>query len=407
MIIEFGTFNYKLLLFLLYPIFYQLPIFITRKDTPPLYDSFMGSINYLSAGLIYLIVLHRSNIIKKSSNLKKFEGKPVAVNEVYIENQNFIKKRKIKEIIFIFFLSFIYPIPIFLESLAKKQIYSTLTSSIGILIYILYYVAFSYLILNSKIYKHQIISLAIIFFCLLLCSFIDIFQITKDSFNFNRFWISILYLLVALGLFSVYDTLIKKYFRIYSENPYKLMFYIGLFSILLIVPLDLFLYFCNIKIFDLDIINQIIELFSSSPIYILWFIFDIISGLLYEIGMVLIIYYYTPSHIIIYESLCEFLTRCIGWITGVESEIWYVMMIHVFLYFIVFFLSLIYNEVIIIKLFNMEENTYKYISQRQKMEFEDIQNAYEEGSSAGNTGQSFELIEDDGENEERERNSDL
>ena len=56
---------------------------------------------------------------------------------------------------------------------------------------------------------------------------------------------------------------------------------------------------------------------------------------------------------------------------------------------------MIYNELIIIKFCNMEKNTYKYISLRQKEEFEDIQNIKnreEENTSPKNADCSFELI---------------
>ena len=83
------------------------------------------------------------------------------------------------------------------------------------------------------------------------------------------------------------------------------------------------------------------------------------------------------------------------------------MITHCLLYCIILFSSLIYNEIIIIKFYSMEENTYKYIVLRQKKEFEDINNINEENSSEGDAELSFELPDDGRENEEMESYSDL
>ena len=392
MIIESGILNYKLLITLLYPISYQISFYVTQKKTPPLYDCFINSISYLLAGLIYLIILHRSNIIKKSTTLKNFEGKLVAVNQVYIENQRNIKKRKIKEIFSIFLLSFIFTIPIFIESYVEKKIYLKLTFSLGIVSYIIFNVFFSYLFLNSKLYKHQIISLIIIIFCLIICLFIDIIQIMKETVDFDIFLVSILYLIVTFGLYSLYDILIKLHLETYSGDPYQLMFYIGFFSLILITIIDLFYYFFKIYIFGKDVINEINDNFSFR--YILLIIFDILVGFLWQSGIFLTIYYFTPCHLIISEIFCEYFAKLIAWIIKKLIDVWYIKMIYSFLYFIMLISSLIYNEVIIIKFCSMEENTYKYIALRQKIEFEDIQ-------------YTLELHENNREKEERELISEL
>ena len=144
MFIEFGIVNSKLLILLLYPIFYQISFFVTQNNTSPLYDIFMSSLSYSPAGLIYLIVLYRSNIIKKSTPLKNSTGKLVAVNQIYIENRRIEKKHKIKKMISIFLLSFIFPIPLFIESCADKLINISFISSFGIISYILYNILFSH-----------------------------------------------------------------------------------------------------------------------------------------------------------------------------------------------------------------------------------------------------------------------
>ena len=411
MFIEFGILSYKLFILLLYPIFCQFSLYLLHDKTSALYNTFMGSINYLSAGLIYLIVLNRSNITKKLTSKKNLKGKLVAVNQIYIENKLIQKKRKIKEMFLIFMLSFIFPIPLFIDSFAQNKIYSSLNCSIGVLFYILYNVFFSNLILNSKLYRHQIISLVILIFSLVIYLFID-FQTLKKNFDSFRFWISIFYFIVTLGLHSLFNNLTKIHLENYSENPYQLMFFIGLFSLILLIILNLFLYFFKIDILGDDAIKQILKLFSSKNI--LRFIFDIFVGFLWNVGIFLTVYYFTPCHLIISETFYEFLAKFIGWIIGKNEEDkkntedkWYFIMIYCILYCIMFFSSLIYNEVVIIKFCSMQKNTYKYITLRQKLEFKDIQNSYEDELSSENSEWSLELQDESKKEEEKDLYSEL
>ena len=82
--------------------------------------------------------------------------------------------------------------------------------------------------------------------------------------------------------------------------------------------------------------------------YILWFIIDIIAGFFSLGEIVLTIYHFTPCYLIISEAMSQFLFKFIGWMisTGKEKDEWYFMMIYRFLYFIIIFSSLIFNEAV-------------------------------------------------------------
>ena len=91
-------------------------------------------------------------------------------------------------------------------------------------------------------------------------------------------------------------------------------------------------------------------------------------------GVVLTLYYFTPCHYIISKALSEFISRCIRWIAkkeNKEKDEWHFILIYIFLYVVIIFSSLVYNEVIIINIFSMEKNTIKYISLRERVEFDD------------------------------------
>ena len=119
-------------------------------------------------------------------------------------------------------------------------------------------------------------------------------------------------------------------------------------------------------------------------------------------GIILTLYYFTPCHFIICKSLSEFFSECIGWIRNKNNE-WYYIMISIFLYVVIIFFSFIYNEVIIINLCSLEANTFKYISFREKLEFENLQNNYEENLSSTSSFSSFDEVEGKEEEKEKEK----
>ena len=55
----------------------------------------------------------------------------------------------------------------------------------------------------------------------------------------------------------------------------------------------------------------------------------------------------------------------------------------------------LHNEIIIIHLWSLEENTFKYISFRQKLEFEDLLDSYEGNLSKQNSISSDTSLDED------------
>ena len=379
MVFELGILNYKLLLPLIDPIFSLVKKFNIYKEKPNsyLFSFFKDSISYLSAGLVYLLVLYRSGNHRKLSIPKNAEGKLTAINQVLSENQNNIKRHKIKKIISLFLLSLVNIIPTVSTIFLKLEVYDTLSKSLGILFSILYLAILSKIFLGSKIYKHQYISLLIIFFCSFLFLIYDIYLLTeKTPLKYTTFGLTLLYFTIKYLAYSLYDVLVKRHFENYSTNPYQLMFFVGFFSIIVITPLDLIAHFKDPEgeIFGIDIINQIKSLFE--PSFFLKFLLDVFCDFFWLAGTVFLLYYLTPCHFIICKCISGFISRCTGW--KKKPDEWYIIMVYIFLYIVIFFATLIYNEVIIVRLCSIEKNTYKYISFRQKLEFENSINDYEE-----------------------------
>ena len=93
--------------------------------------------------------------------------------------------------------------------------------------------------------------------------------------------------------------------------------------------------------------------------YPLIFILDIISTFLWIGGIQLTIYYFTPSHLIISESLTKILTAIIYKTLNYYHYSTFGRIIIYILYLIIIFASLIYNEVIIINICSLSKNTRK------------------------------------------------
>ena len=73
MLIEFGILNYKLIIPLIYPFFYQIRRII-HKNSKPFYELFANFLGYLFGGIIYLIVKYR---IRKTSKKKEKKKKNI------------------------------------------------------------------------------------------------------------------------------------------------------------------------------------------------------------------------------------------------------------------------------------------------------------------------------------------
>ena len=87
-------------------------------------------------------------------------------------------------------------------------------------------------------------------------------------------------------------------------------------------------------------------------------------------GIILTIYFFTPCHFIISESISQIISTFIG---QNLKELSTTRQVFIYiLFFIIFLGSLIYNEIFIINICSLSKNTQKYIIKRQKEETDDI-----------------------------------
>ena len=404
--IECGIINYKLIIPLIYPLFYQIRRIIHKNDEKPFLQFFTNYLGYLLSGLIYLFIkwrMKKKKVITKNNDLSDKDVDTIVyeLNDLFVptfndsfdrsstssfvkvktlvntktvrsEHSNQIALEKIKiekknskrKHLFILLLVVIYLIPMLLDAF-NPYAFKT-SSSVSLFFSIISYVIFGRLILGMKIYTHQIFALIIILvgnIIIVLLVFIG-----KETQNFI---LSLLFIVSIVVLFCLYNNLAKKYFNVYMGSPYYLMFVIGLISICLIFPYEVITVIAFGKNTSFNgIFYQMEKNFEKTSLYPLIFIGDIISAFLWIAGIILTIYFFTPCHFIICESISQILSAFISH-TLDELSVARQVIIYI-LFFIIFLGSLIYNEIFIINICSLSKNTQKHIIIRQKEETDNI-----------------------------------
>ena len=389
MLIQFGIISYKLILPFIYPFFFQLRKFIHKDDKTPFFEFFTNYLGYLLHGIVYLIIIKRmKNLVSHLENESPLEilelmdkneieekfpkGKKISISQspttrnlIKLEKEKINSRNKTKKYIYLIILACMYLIPMFLDSYStsSEEISIETGSPVSLFFCIIAYVGLSRIILGDKIYRHQIVALTIIIICTLL---IIILMLIGKDFTWSVVLNMVMIALIC-SLYALYNTLEKRYFNIYMDSPYHLMFFVGLISIILISLYEIttVLAFSKDESFN-GIIYQLEKNFTNSSLYILVFIGDIITAFLWVLGIHLTVYFFTPCHFIISEGIAQILSAFINdTLQGLDLARQIIIYI---LFAIIIFMALIYNEIIIIHLFSLHINTKKFIEFRANSE---------------------------------------
>ena len=373
MFIEF-TFEPKLFFILIYPIFKvsEQPIInLYMKKDNDLFKIFRIFLSNVFS-FIFLLILKCKNKSNKNEIITDENEKIEESNEVKLADIEFInttKKNRIKSILFIFLLSILYAGSYFFNYYVRKTIIIICRNSIGIIYEIIVFYILSLLILKEKYYKHHFLSISIICLTLIILFITYVLQVNDSDYSiYNALW----YYLVYYSLYGLFDILLKKYFLIYFYSIYFVLLIIGAFVCIPMLIYDIIAYFLNRNISGVIIgfINNTNSV-KSVFLFILHLLFLFISNL----GLFWTIYYFTPFHLIICEFILELLNYYIRLIqyklngSGTTTIFSFLFTTHnIVIFTIVFFInficSLIFNEIIILKLFKLEYYTKKYIKFR-------------------------------------------
>ena len=266
--IEFGIINYKLIIPFIYPFLSQLSDYIHKDDIKPFYEIFIGYVAYLVSGLVYLIIRCRmKKIVKENDSNEMDEKKTISVSELKeiidtkdrntnLHNRISIGKKKInsrfkrKKYLFLLLITITYLIPSILDIALNDSEQSSYISSnpLSLLIYMIFYVVLSRVILG---YKFYIIALVFITF-----------------------------------LYALSSVLEKKYFNICRGSPYHLMFVVGLISLIFLLLYETITVLAFSKDEKYNGIFYQMELnFENNKLYPLIFIGDVIIYILFFISI--------------------------------------------------------------------------------------------------------------------------
>ena len=370
--IEFNTFDRKILILLIFPLFSLLENLNTNlyiKEDNSLFIAFRYFISYIFGGIFSFIKYKKANQIFASQftyeNQNGIQDRNKdRISQLELIRQERKKKKKIKNSIFLLALSIIALFCLTYGYIFKYESKSiALTKQIlEIFFYMVFYIILSYFILKQPLYRHHYASMVIMGLILLILFILTIKYIDEN----NKLYITIFYFLGYAFIFSLYDVLGKKYMNVSYNSPYFVMFIIGTINSILLLIFDIFAYYLRRHISGIIIgfkknINHALDFFI--------FLFSLLLEFIWNLGIWLIIYYFTPCHFFISNYIYEYIYYIKNTIES-NDDIYSPINIIIFslAYLINFFCCLVFNEVIILNFCKLDYNTKKRIEERMKVD---------------------------------------
>ena len=410
MIIQSGLFNYKYLFLLLFPIFHQIRNLIPpiKKNKNPYYKSFNKFFSFLFCGVLHLITkctiksekknqtieLQKSdqigsiNEVELISDINKVNSIHVEIYEKLIEEEKKkIKIRNKNNILYLLLISILQMIATLFKNIFKESINSRLINNLPILMESIFIIIFSMIFLGFSLYIHQYLSLAIILICIIIFYIESI--IYETNLTVINIFQSFIYTFFYEKIYCLSDVLGKKYLNKYMDDFYLFLFKIGIITTIPLLIYDIIAFFCKLDIKYHGIIQTI---FVDSELWV--FPSTLLTYILSEIGLWLTIYYFSPCHLIILGTLEDFLELIFSFLY-INNKLYNIgrkeiIITFYALYPIVFFSILVFNEIIILNLCGLNENTTKYIMKRELID--DKKSYYSRNNTRNESGLFFGKI---------------
>ena len=390
MLIGFSKVNSKLLILAIFPVIDPIrKIFDEKREDKSNDNNFFKLFRfYLSyvLSIIFIIIIKfrekdekRNKIINKLKTINFTKNKDEKV-EAKSDGQSWInpqdkvksdlkKERVAKKVMYIGFLIAILLI-LNIFNIIFRDIFSDEgwnfilhigKQSFGVFFEIIFFITLSIYAMKYKIYRHHFVSLIVILLnlILLMISFIICFPDCTIQ--------TIIYYFFYSFLFCLYCILGKKYLNLFSNSPYNIMLSIGIVSIIILFIFDIIMF----SLFDNNdnyinkygIILGFKKMTNILSIYV--FIFDVICNFFSNIGLWLTIYYYSPFHYIISESMSEYLFILYDFIIFKRDYKFSDIILYTIIYIINFTFFLIFNEIIILKFCGLNYNIKENIEERE------------------------------------------
>ena len=404
MLVQCSISNCLIFIPFIFPIFIQIHyivknMYIKEDNDNKVFYIFRYYLSY-TLSIIFLIIIkckirtRRRTLNKKLLFKRKNTKNSIWINPLNIKQKELIRGKKIKSFLFIILLSLISFISILFHQLCKDDNTEKSKQSLGIFFEVIFFILLSILFLNDKLYKHHYFSLGIITFILLIYIIIFII-ISEDEVIIKSIW----YYFIYSFLYCLYDVLGKKYMLLYFNSPYNSMLNIGLILCISLALYEIISYF-----YREDYIGIIKGFQEIDYSYFFLFPVDIILEFLWNVGIWLTIYFFTPCHFIISESISEMIYYIIDTINRFEvlkiQKIHFILIIIFYSVtsFIIILASLIFNEIIILNCFGLSKYTKKRIQERERLDtyFADIileENKNMNKTNKGDNDNNFHILD--------------
>jgi len=355
-IITFGKIDKRFLIPVIggiIKLIYRFLLNINPKYEILLNNPFILSV-YTNIGMVlafipYIILKYRS----KKINLNISENKP-KLNIEFVHNDA-LKKTRIKKYKLILLTAiFDFSQTLLILIFCMKCIYNLWIFEI------LFISLFSYLLLKTKLYKHQYLSMIIIIILGLVLNILEYYKSGTDS-EFNMLEIIIKFLgeiFLSLNIVIAKYNMEKNYC-----TPYEICIWEGFIGLFVYIICLLIINKFELTIAEIKYPDNFFELINNYNIndFFLCLLVVIVSSI-FNIFTFLTCDYFTPFHIIILSIIHE----CYYYIKANENLKLNIIGFLVLL--LIFFLFLIFIEIIEINIFNISYNTKKNIELRSEID---------------------------------------
>ena len=378
--IEISFQSYKLIFVFIFPAFgvahnrFRDEYLIADKHE--FFNIFLYYLSYLFSliPIVISLILNRTKnekeesendqeqIQEKDTNIIVEESNYRSVSIIDEENRRTQRKLMIINILILIFLcgvSLAYNHFNFESYIDKK--------TIGVAYKIPEFFLLSYFILKYKYHKHHYITFGINTVTLLTKYFLTVILANSESYIGYHIGLYFLYSIT----YCLFLVLGKYYMDKYNNSPYFVMLIIGSVIGLILIIISIIKYFTisESQIFQ-GFYDNIIN--RDSKKYIFLFLADIISQFIYNLGLWITVYYFTPCHTIISENMMEILYYIYDY--KVNQEHWIEKKFHWNFWLLPLVLllnllcSLIFNEIIILNFCGLDFYTKIRIQERVRKE---------------------------------------
>ena len=230
---------------------------------------------------------------------------------------------------------------------------------------ILLRIIFSKYILKLKFYKHHRLGLLLDGSGFLILTIINIYRIYFDYNNIEptKLWIYILFLLPKFILYPLRDVISKKLLTDKFTLPHSLMFMRGIFNLFFLIILSIFIICFTDKIH----FSNIIDNFSHSY-YIISFIISIIFQFFKNFIVLKVIYIFTPQHICFLGVFNIIIDIVYQLFISQVKKVDFLFIVVCLTSFVIIIGVIIFNEIIIINKYGLQEGTKEGLLDKEKIE---------------------------------------